>query len=150
MNIRISLVALFASAMCSAAAIGADNVGKAKELFERYIALEQAFDPAQADLYADDAKIQNTRNYPGGEKRTLTIPAPKYKEMLRAAMPIAKMRGDTSSYSEVKYTAEGKSIRITATRFSNLKKYSSPFSLLVAPDKEGNWRILEELSESQP
>jgi hypothetical protein len=35
-------------------------------------------------------------------------------------------------------------------RFSQLKQYNSPISLLIAPDKNGKWLIREALSESQP
>ena len=45
---------------------------------------------------------------------------------------------------------EGERVRITCTRFSELKKYSSPLSLLVGPDKDGKWLIFEEISKSQP
>jgi hypothetical protein len=135
---------------CSACILAAEPVVKAKELFERYVALERAFDSAQGDLYSEDAKIQNIRNYPSGQQRTVEFPAPEYKNLLRAAMPLAKARGDTSIYSDVKYTPEGERVRITCTRFSELKKYSSPLSLLVGPDKEGKWLIFEEISESQP
>jgi hypothetical protein len=31
-----------------------------------------------------------------------------------------------------------------------LKKYESPYSILVGPDANGDWRIFEELSESRP
>ncbi len=72
----------------------ADNTAKAKELFERYVALEHAFDVAQADLYSDDAKIQNTRTYPDGQKRTITIPAPDFKKLIRSAMPLAKEQAE--------------------------------------------------------
>lgn len=135
---------------CAGSTLAADSTAKAKELFERYVALEHAFDPATADLYSDDAKIQNTRSYPTGEKRTLTMPAPAYKKLIRGAMPLAKVRGDTSTYSDIKYAPEGDRVRITCTRFSELKKYSSPLSLLVGADKDGKWLIFEEVSESQP
>ena len=128
----------------------ATPVAEARALFERYVSLEQAFDPAVADLYADDALIRNRRTYPTGEVRELRIPAPQYKELIRTAMPLAKARRDTSSYSDVKYVEEGSRVRVTATRFSNLKQYSSPLSLLVGPTEGGMWRIYEELSESQP
>ena len=118
-------------------------------MFACYVALERAFDPAAADLYSDDAKIQNTRTYPTGEKRTLIVPAADYKKLIKGAMPLAKARGDASSYSDVKYTPEGDRVRITCVRFSKLK-YSSPLSLLVGPDKDGKWLIFEEISESQP
>ncbi len=127
-----------------------DATAKAKEFFERYVVLEKAFDPSQADLYSDEAKIQNIRTYPAGQKRNLTMPATEYKKLIRSAMPLAKARGDTSTYSDIKYILEGERVLITCSRFSELKKYSSPLSLLVGSDKDGKWLISEEISESQP
>jgi len=150
MKTSATSVAFVVTFACAAFTLAADSTGKAKELFERYIALERAFDTAAADLYSDDAKIQNTRSYPTGEKRTVTFPAADYKKLIKAAMPFAKVRGDTSTYSDIKYTPEGDRVRIACSRFSELKKYSSPLSLLVGPDKDGKWLIFEELSESQP
>ncbi len=150
MNTRIILITVVTMLTYSASTRAADPVAKAKELFDRYIALEHAFDAAAADLYSDEAKIQNTRTYPTGDKRTLTMPASDYKKLIRGALPLAKARGDTSTYSDIKYTPEGDRVRITCTRFSELKKYSSPLSLLVGPDKDGKWLIFEEISESQP
>jgi len=112
----------------------ASSVDEARQLFARYVALERAFDPAIAELYSDASVIRNKRRYPTGEVRELTIPASQYKDLIRASMPLAK---------------NGR-VRVTATRFSNLKKYSSPVSLLVARSDTGRWLIYEELSESQP
>ena len=44
----------------------------------------------------------------------------------------------------------GQHVRIAAQRFSELKRYTSPFSLLVGRREDGPWLILEETSESQP
>ena len=122
----------------------------ATQLFERYIALGHAYDVSIADLYADDAVIKNKRTYPTGEVRELTMPAANYKTLIRQAMPLAKTRGDRSTFSNVKYTAEGPRVRITASRFSELKNYTSPISLLVGPSANGRWLIYEEISESRP
>jgi hypothetical protein len=128
----------------------AGPMDEAKALFESYRTLEARFDPAVADLYADDALISNKRTYPTGKIRELTIPAPKYKDLIRTAMPLAKAKGDYSTYSEITFTEEGAGVRIKAKRFSELKRYYSPISILVRPDSSGRWVILEELSESQP
>jgi hypothetical protein len=142
------LIAMFACALTWATyAAPSDD---ARALFDRYVQLERQFDPAVADLYADDALIKNTRRYPNGQVREATMPAPRYKGLIRQAMPTAKARSDTSSYTEVRFTEERTGVRITATRFSHLKQYSSPLSLFVAPDASGRWLIREELSESQP
>jgi len=125
-------------------------VEQAKALFTRFVEMEQAYDTAIADLYADDAVIKNKRTYPTGEVRELTIPPAQYKQLIRQAMPLAKTRGDRSTYSKCGYTAEGANVRITCSRYSELKKYTSPYALLVGPNRAGQWRILEELSESRP
>ena len=65
-------------------------------------------------------------------------------------MPLAKARGDRNTYSNVSYTREGQRFRIRASRFSELKNYTSPLSLLVGPSANGTWLIYEELSESGP
>jgi hypothetical protein len=144
-------VALLAAFVASfAISVTAAPIDDARRLFERYVQLERSFDPAAADLYADDAIIKNKRTYPTGQVRELTMPAPQYKAIIRQSMPLAKAKGDTSSYSDVTFKAEGSGVRILAVRFSNLKKYSSPISLLVTPGDDGRWLIREELSESQP
>jgi hypothetical protein len=148
---RITVIASFIFLLVCASAFSIDErLGDARKCFDQYAALEAAFDPAVADLCADDAKIQNTRTYPDGRKKVLTMPAPAYKALIRQAMPLAKQRGDSSTYTDITLSQDGDKVRVTATRFSNLKKYSSPLSLLVAPNKEGVWLIHEELSESQP
>jgi ketosteroid isomerase-like protein len=65
-------------------------------------------------------------------------------------MPVAKARGDTNTYADVSYEREGSRIRIRAARFSALKQYASPYSLVVGPDASGRWLIYEEHSITKP
>jgi hypothetical protein len=122
----------------------------ARQLFERYEALAAAFDTSLADLFSDSAHIENTRRNPDSTVKVLTLPAPAYKDLIRKVMPLAKARNDRNTYSKVTYEAEGPNVRIRGQRTSQLKKYTSPFSLLVGHDAEGRWLILEEITESQP
>ncbi len=147
-TIRISLFAALLA--ISSTVLAATPQEKAADLFSRYQSLGRAFDPTVADLYSDDATITNRRTYPTGEVREISLPAEQYKELLRTAMPLAKTRGDTNTYSDIVYTVEGSNVRVAATRFSDLKKYSSKLTLVVGPDSSGNWQILEEHSESRP
>lgn len=126
------------------------RINEAKDFFAEYIRLEHAFDPAIANLYANEAIIRNKRTYPTGQVRELSMPASKYKELLRASMPLAKQRGDTSTYTDISYSPERNGIRISADRYSELKNYHSPISILVKPTKSQAWLIYEEISESQP
>jgi hypothetical protein len=126
------------------------RIEKAKTLFGAITTLTKNFDPKVTELYSDKAVIVNTRRYPWGTSRKLELTGQKYKELLRAALPLAKMRGDSSTFSNIKYTIEKKNVRITATRYSELKEYESPYSLLVGPSINGQWLVLEEISESRP
>ena len=127
----------------------ARDLQAARELFARYVRLERNFDPALAQLYAEDAVIRNRRTYPGGEVRERTLTALQLRQLIRLAMPIAKSRGDRNSYSDCSYAAEARGVRINCLRFSRLKQSTSPLSLLVAPTQQRQWRILEEDSESR-
>jgi hypothetical protein len=123
---------------------------KARAVFEEFVRLGEAFDLALVDLYADTAKISNRRVFPDGTSREMAMPAASYKPLLRRVMPVAKEQNDISRYSDVRYTVEGGNVRISATRYSVMKDYSAPHSLLVGPDADGTWRVLEESGESRP
>jgi hypothetical protein len=146
-----NMLAGIAAGLAIAAVAWAQGSGidAAKQLFAQYVALEQAYDQSIADLYADDALIKTRRRAPMGEAREVTIPAPKYKTMLRELAPVAKARGDRSTYSDVTYTPEGDFVRINAWRFFGSKKAPSPISLQVARSPGGQWLIYEEVSESE-
>jgi hypothetical protein len=148
MKLRMVLAALCACWFSTLAL--ADPIVNAKAVFAKYEACDASFDASVADLYSDTALIRNKRSYPDGQVRELTFSAPRYKELLRATMPLAKAKGDSSKYSNVTYTPEGSGVRITARRFSVLKQYESPISILVVPNGSGRWLIQEELSESKP
>ncbi len=148
-SIRTNVAVVIIAALASAPAFG-QSKGAAEAIFSRYQSLEKSFDPDAADLYCDSALIRNVRTYPDGQQRTLELPAPKYKALIRAAMPLAQAKGDVNTYSDVTFTPEGNGVRIHATRYSLLKQYSSPLSLLVGACNGGSWAILEELSQSRP
>ncbi len=144
---KILIAACLACTLSAPAA--AQTKAQAQKVFEQYQAKERAFDSTVADLYCDTAVIQNTRTYPTGQQRSMTFPAPKYKELIGSAMPLAKAKGDYSTYSNVRFTQEPGGTRINADRYSVLKKYSSPISILVG-SCNGQPAIVEELSQSQP
>lgn len=125
-----------------------DPIAKAKALFQRYVELEHAFDPAQADLYSDQARIVSKRIMPDGKVIPLTVPASRYKKLVRDGMPAARQKGDIANYTGDTYTLEKGKVRIHVVRYLALKKYSSPMSMLVGPDASGKWVIFEEESES--
>lgn len=146
----IALIVTLWLGMASAWAADDNQLTAAKDFFERFAARERAFDAGIADLYSDNAVVTNTRIYPTGMKREVTIPADKYKTLIKASMPVAKARGDYSTYTNITATPEGKGVRIKATRFSEIKHYESPLSMLLQKTANGEWTITEEISQSQP
>lgn len=143
---RIALSCLLLSAVVPA---HTETAG-ARALFQRYQQLAAAYDPAFADLYCDAAVVRTTRRFSDGSKRTLELPGPQYRDLLRAALPVARQRGDRSTFSSVVFTSEGDGVRITASRYSELKDYTSPLSLKVGACDGHAWGILEEVGESRP
>ncbi|MCG8545422.1 MAG: hypothetical protein MJE12_14585 [Alphaproteobacteria bacterium] len=138
-----------------AAPIAADNaadarIQEAKALFQKFTRLSGQFDPAVAELYADDAQVVAHRRYPTGRTRPIQIAGRQLKAMIRHVMPVARMRNDRNTYADVDYAAEGTAVRINSTRYSVLKQYSRPHTLLVRPDADGNWRIYEETMHTRP
>jgi hypothetical protein len=113
--------------------------------------LDKTFNVAVIDLYANAAEITNLRRFPDGNIREMKATGAMWKKVVLQAMPLAARRGDTSEYSDVTFTPEGDGlVRITSIRYSNLRKYTSPLTMLVARQEGGYWLIVEENSESRP
>ena len=144
-KLTVALLLLF-----SHAAHADDAVRQAKAFFARYVKLEAAYDPAGADLYADEAFIRNIRRYPTGQTRVMTLTGKQYKPVLRLLMPVAKASGDKNRYSQVTYQRVGKKVKITGKRYSLLKKYTSPITIIIAPSASKKWLIVEEHTETRP
>jgi ketosteroid isomerase-like protein len=121
----------------------------AAEFFQKLVAMGKNFDPAIIDLYADEAVVQLTRRDADGRPQTIYLIKERLRELLEVGLPIAKEKNDVSVFSKVTYVPEGDRVRIRANRYSRLKKYSSPYSLLVGKDSSGMWLIYEETIESR-
>ena len=152
--LALSTVA-FAAAAAAPAASATEATGAARQsaeaLFNRYVDLEHAFDPALVDLYAPDARIRSKVIVPGRTPSVRSWSGTEYKELLRRALAKAKeTRKDLNFYSAVTYLSEGSRVRIKAMRYAEMQKAVSPVELLVGPDSGGSWRIFEELSETHP
>lgn len=145
---RILLAAALSLAM-AAPAEAKGEMKRAEALFERYVALWGAFDPAVADLYADGALIRNTRWDPDGGSFQMDTPADEHRRIVRGNMDYVRSRNDRHVFSNVTYTAEGARVRIRATRTAQLSGFSFPHELLVGPGPDGRWLIYEEITESK-
>jgi hypothetical protein len=138
--------------MISQGIIFADDLmtEKAKEVFELMVERSRDFDKSVSELYSDDAIITNIRHYPFGKSREMQMDGKTWKFMIRSTMWLAKMRKDISTFSNVNYEISDDGVLVTATRYSKLKKYSSPYAAFIKDDGTGNWCIFKEVTESKP
>lgn len=124
-------------------------VAGAQELFAKYVEFYKTFDPKLSELYAPSAVISQRRIDSKGAIKELEIAGRDWRKQLREAMPVAQERQDQSTFTEVRYVQEDYRVRISGLRFSEWKKFSSPFSLLVGPNSDGRWFIYEERIETK-
>lgn len=145
-GLLVCLLAAFIIFRNNRPAANTGDTSTVEGFFAHFVALEQAYDPAVGDLYADSATIYITRVYFDGSTENLSLSAKNYKEAIIVMMSLAELAGDSSEYSDLTFTQEGENVRIAATRYSVLKDKSGPYEMLIGPDGQGGWLILEEFS----
>jgi hypothetical protein len=118
----------------------------ARECMDLHFKLADEFNPLMANLYSDDALIQNTVLNSDGSQQTRVIPASYYKSIIAKAMCMAKEMGDIYTYSNLEFKKEGDRVRVTYVRYSHLRDYSSPVSMLMGLDGDEAGMVFEELS----
>lgn len=121
----------------------------AQDFFAKFVALHKDFDPKLTDLYSPTAVISHRRADNKGAIKELEVAGRDWRKQLRDALPVAQERKDNSTFSEVRYTQEEYRVRISGTRFTEWKKFASPFSMLVGPNSDGRWFIYEERTETK-
>lgn len=126
------------------------SILEAQRLFKQFVDLERAYDPAQADLYAPQAVIKDTRVYQDGENKTLTWTGDSYRQIIKAQLPVARARNEQFVYSQMSYSKEGNNVRLRCTRSLPSRKFSSPLEMVFAPAQKNGWKIVEETCQSQP
>jgi len=149
MRIARLLIGLACLAACMLARADDARIASAQQLFAQFMALEQAYDPALADLYAPEALVTIRRTFPMGNPSDTLYLGADYKTFLRALLPAAKTNGERNRYSKISFTLEGEQVLVAAARYSELKGRTSPISLLVGQSPQGKWLIYQELSESR-
>ena len=90
---RILVVMLIALAPAAHAGEAED----AREFFSNFVKRTNVFDAGVADLYSSSARIVTLRD--GTDALEMT--GSQLKELLIQVMPIAKKRGDTSTFEDV-------------------------------------------------
>jgi len=126
-----------------------EQLAEARRFFERFVNLERSFDPAGLDLYADEARIVVVRKYPAGlPDRVVELSGAQYKKVARPLLPAARAINDRAKYFDLRFSREGDGVRITGKRYSERKRFTGTYSVLIQRDASGDWRIVEERGES--
>ena len=123
----------------------------AKRFFETYVKMGESFDASMADLYLDSATIKNIRRYPNGSEKSMQLTGAQWKELVRKVMPMAKAKGDVSTFSEIYVSIDGKRAKIKANRYSNLRCYTDTgYYMIIERQPDGEYKIVREYTETQP
>lgn len=141
-------VTLITFAVCLLPAQANDQV---KAFFQEYVALNEGFDPAVADLYDDNARILAYRVYPHGLERALEMSGVDWKQLLVKLMPLAKAQNDKSTFSNLSISPVSEGFKIKADRYSVRKCYTDTgYFMVVRPAQDGRFLIIKEYMETQP
>ena len=127
------------------------DIAGARAFFDHHAELENDFDPAQLDNFADNAVIKVTLVDPSGksvmEERRIAV----YRTEQLKALPVAKQKLDTHQYTDVKVEAgKGGRAMVSGRRVSTLSKASAPFYFVVKTSGDKQWKIVEAWSEDTP
>lgn len=126
----------------------AEEPGKFDTFFSEFETLNHQFDIAVAERYSEQAKITGIRVQPDGSEKTTVFDGKKWKQLIRDLMALAKERGDTSQYSNIKVAVDGDTAKITASRYSALKCYQDNDYYLVVKASDERMEIIEEFSKA--
>ena len=119
----------------------AENV---HEFFGQFVKRANAFDTGIVEHYSPDARVITLRD--GSEKLVLT--GAQWKQLLVRVLPIAKKRGDISTFKNVKVSPHGVGFRVTAVRTSAIKCMSDPNYHMDVVRMQDSWMIVEEYTET--
>ncbi|MEM9255897.1 MAG: hypothetical protein AAGA91_10630 [Pseudomonadota bacterium] len=134
-----------------AVAIPAHSADEAayRAFFERYAALNEAYDPALADLYANEAVILAARKTSVGSEQIMRLEGRRWKELVAANLEQARQRGDRSEFSDIEVTLQGRQATITASRYAVLSCFTDDrYYMIVKTVETGSIEIVEEFVET--
>ncbi|TDU26702.1 hypothetical protein DFR24_3732 [Panacagrimonas perspica] len=138
-----------AGSLSSDAAAATDITG-VRAFFDHHAELENDFDPAFLDNYAENAVIRIPRLDASGKPVIEERKIADYRAELIKALPAAKQKLETHQYSDIRIEP-GKDGRATVSgkRTSTLSKTSEPFYVVVRSSGSG-WKIVEAGSQPAP
>ena len=123
----------------------AADIDEAKAFFDNYVKLCHAYDKSVVDQYSNAALIKRILIYPDGKMKPMTMTAADLKKKLKMYRYLAIVTRYKTNYYNLKYTKEGKNVRLEGQRQVVSENYRTPISLLIGKDSTGKTVILEEI-----
>lgn len=122
-----------------------DDIAAAENVFSKLAALEASYDPAVAELYADDGVVIERMVEAGVEKRVREIPVRRYRALLAQAMAASAKARLRSSHSQIqtRRIAPGW-VLVRSLRDTSHARAPSQHEILVRREPSGDWRIVKE------
>lgn len=112
---------------------------KARAVFDEIQEHATEYDPGISSFYADDAVITASR-----DERAMSLNGAQYAKLVELAMPVAKTRGDRSSFSNIRVEPVNGVWRIRADRYSHLRCYTDDSYSMDLAQRDGKWVIVAE------
>lgn len=116
-----------------------NKIEEAKKFFEKFAELSNNHDPKILDLYSEYAVIYMAGGSAAGQNQNAALIMEKAGPILLEALSKAKAQNTAIDFSDVKYTLEGKKVRIRSTR------NSKPHSMIIGKNANNEWKIEEEV-----
>jgi hypothetical protein len=115
-------------------------------IWSRFVICHRDIHPDLAALYSKKAHIEQVGRLEGTDKVVirLRLDPHQWRKLMPKLMEEAKAKGDRSSFSDWTFEEVPEGITVTATRFSELNRYSVPHRLVVGKAEDGEWLIIEE------
>lgn len=125
----------------------AGEIDAAMATFDRFVALERAFDASVADLYADDGIVIERIIADGVERRAREIPMQRYKAALARALRAHAHAPEVASHSQVRAERIAPGwVSVRTLRRSSASRAAAPYELLLRRGGDGVWRIVKEMA----
>lgn len=124
------------------------RLAEARRVFQSFMALEQSYDPALADLYCDHAKIIISRKTQHGFETRQEFTGRQWKERLISMLPKAQVMEDSSLYSNIEFRMIAAGIKVSAFRYSGLHDYTDHGYYLILAQRGQGLRIIEESAQN--
>jgi ketosteroid isomerase-like protein len=125
----------------------ARDIAEALAAFDALVALETAYDPRAADLYADDGVVVERRIEGGAERAPKEIPMRRYKATLPLALKISAKARETAIHEAVEAQAMAPGwVRLRSHRRSSQSREAAPYEAVLRRMEDGCWRVVKEIA----